>query len=497
MNSNSNSNMNRNTNIGHLHMISLFSQTQEEERTQKDANTIKKQLEGKILTLDYLKEQATERLKGLVECVEISDMRKAGIKNQILKLQQKVLWSYTMSDDVRMQIFRELGLITQARMRMVCKEFNHFSTSARCRKVYKSNVLCAVFEQPYSSTDNAHNRVDVIGGQLFEAYGDILICTGDSVFVYETQEDKLKSSPYPTQVFGWGIGFVSISVGSLHTVAVTSSGHVYTWGSGKHWVLGHGSERSEVEPRRVIALEEVSVFDVSAGNEHTVVCAAEGDVYTWGSGMMGELGHASDKAQPKPRLVEALKGFRVMQVEAGTWCTLARTLGGKVFSWGYGFSGQLGNGDLVGQDSPQIIRSLSAENIHISGISVGEDHVALCSSYGKLYTYGEGTWGKLGHGNSEIKLIPRLVESFSAHWAEGVACGSQHTLVYTRDGCLYSCGYGISKTQSNVLKTVESFAHSVVGAVCDGQLRSLVWTRDSKVYILGHGESNRVGQGYV
>ena len=48
----------------------------------------------------------------------------------------------------------------------------------------------------------------------------------------------------------------------------------------------------------MIALEEGSVFDVSAGNEHTIVCAVEGDVYTWGSGMMGDLGHGSDKDSP-------------------------------------------------------------------------------------------------------------------------------------------------------------------------------------------------------
>lgn len=43
-------------------------------------------------------------------------------------------------------------------------------------------------------------------------------------------------------------------------------------------------------------------------------------------------------------------------------------------------------------------------------MSCGPYHTAAYSNNGQLYTWGDGLCGKLGHGNWESTLVPKLVE---------------------------------------------------------------------------------------
>ncbi len=76
-------------------------------------------------------------------------------------------------------------------------------------------------------------------------------------------------------------------------------------------------------------------------------------MYTWGEGVFGALGHGDCEPQPLPRRVDALSGFTVVQVACGVWHTaaLARPAPGadgvqltRLFTWGDGDKGQLGHG---------------------------------------------------------------------------------------------------------------------------------------------------------
>ena len=43
-----------------------------------------------------------------------------------------------------------------------------------------------------------------------------------------------------------------------------------------------------------------------------------GELYTWGKGRYGRLGHGDSEDQTRPKLVEALIGFRVIDIACGT-----------------------------------------------------------------------------------------------------------------------------------------------------------------------------------
>lgn len=93
----------------------------------------------------------------------------------------------------------------------------------------------------------------------------------------------------------------SIAVGVAHSAALSSSGELFTWGNGADGQLGHGSCESEWVPRQVEFFKSISLASVKCGARHTVAVTRMGIVYTWGSGQEGQLGsglaglHAKDQ----------------------------------------------------------------------------------------------------------------------------------------------------------------------------------------------------------
>ena len=88
-----------------------------------------------------------------------------------------------------------------------------------------------------------------------------------------------------------------MACGYAHTVVATEGGDVYTFGLGLYGQLGHGDEENQLAPRRVPAagFNGERVVMVAAGNEHTVALSEAGHVFTWGNGGGGQLGHNDEE----------------------------------------------------------------------------------------------------------------------------------------------------------------------------------------------------------
>ena len=72
-----------------------------------------------------------------------------------------------------------------------------------------------------------------------------------------------------------------IACGGKHTVGVTPTGEVYTWGLSGHGELGHGRTVASNEPKLVTCLIGKEVVHVACGEEHTAVVTSKGELYTW------------------------------------------------------------------------------------------------------------------------------------------------------------------------------------------------------------------------
>lgn len=74
---------------------------------------------------------------------------------------------------------------------------------------------------------------------------------------------------------------VQVTCGSYHTAAVSENGELYTWGGGMYGKLGHGNERGESSPKRVEALANVPVSQIACGSRHTAVVTSRGELICW------------------------------------------------------------------------------------------------------------------------------------------------------------------------------------------------------------------------
>ncbi|CAN6439014.1 unnamed protein product [Victoria cruziana] len=282
-----------------------------------------------------------------------------------------------------------------------------------------------------------------------------------------------------------------VACGEFHTCAVTLAGELFTWGDGTHkaGLLGHGSDVSHWIPKRVCGpLEGIQVAAVSCGAWHTALISSNGQLFTFGDGTFGVLGHGDRASVWFPKEVESLKGLRTIAVACGVWHTAAvvevivtqssaSLSSGKLFTWGDGDKNRLGHGDKETRTVPTCVPSLIEYNFHkvacghsltvglttsgrvftmgstvygqlgnpqsdgkvpclvedklvnesIEEISCGSYHVAALTSRNEVYTWGKGGNGRLGHGDIEDRKSPTLVEALKDRHVKHIACGSNFT----------------------------------------------------------------------
>ncbi|XP_046887428.1 alsin isoform X2 [Hypomesus transpacificus] len=96
---------------------------------------------------------------------------------------------------------------------------------------------------------------------------------------------------------------------SLHT-------EVWSWGRGDQGQLGHGDTLPRLQPVCIKSLSSKEVVRVVAGAHHSVALTAQSQVFTWGSNSSGQLGHM-ESPSTIPRLAKLSEGIRVWDVGAG------------------------------------------------------------------------------------------------------------------------------------------------------------------------------------
>lgn len=150
---------------------------------------------------------------------------------------------------------------------------------------------------------------------------------------------------------------LSVSCGRCHTLAVTNNG-VYAWGASQFGQLGLEKKLQCPTPELIMSLAQEIIVDAVAGQYHSVALTKDGRVFTWGWGVHGQLGHGNTNEKNTPTLVTSLLGIIVRQISAGHAHTLVLTADGDVYSFGSNVFGQLGNGTNVKSSFPIKITSI-------------------------------------------------------------------------------------------------------------------------------------------
>ncbi|XP_048453850.1 E3 ubiquitin-protein ligase HERC2 [Rhincodon typus] len=233
---------------------------------------------------------------------------------------------------------------------------------------------------------------------------------------------------------------VAVNSGGKHCLALSSEGEVYSWGEAEDGKLGHGNRSPCDRPRVVESLRGIEVIDVAAGGAHSACITAAGELYTWGKGRYGRLGHGDSEDQLKPKLVEALQGYRVIDVACGSGDaqTLCLTDDDIVWSWGDGDYGKLGRGGSDGCKVPMKIDSLTG--LGVVKVECGSQFSVALTKSGSVYTWGKGDYHRLGHGSDDHVRRPRQVQGLQGKKVIAIATGSLHCVCCTEDGEVYTWG---------------------------------------------------------
>ena len=121
-----------------------------------------------------------------------------------------------------------------------------------------------------------------------------------------------------------GEGVQSISAGCFHNGAINKQCSVFTWGAGMYGRLGHGDDVDCTIPRLVEDLERKGIRLLALGLYHSMAVADNGDLYSWGRGQEGQLGHEDrTKVELKPRPLDSLEGMGVRAITCGDYHSCA------------------------------------------------------------------------------------------------------------------------------------------------------------------------------
>ncbi|XP_051228261.1 PH, RCC1 and FYVE domains-containing protein 1 isoform X1 [Lolium perenne] len=307
----------------------------------------------------------------------------------------------------------------------------------------------------------------------------------------------------------------NISCGGRHAALVSKQGEIYSWGEESGGRLGHGVDCDVAHPKLIDALTHMNIEQVSCGEYHTCAVTLSGDLYTWGDGTFkyGLLGHGNDVSHWVPKKLHGpLEGIHVSSISCGPWHTAIVTSAGQLFTFGDGSFGVLGHGDRESLSVPKEVESLKGlrtvraacgvwHTAAVVEVMVGNSSSSNCSS-GKIFTWGDGDKGHLGHGDKESRLVPTCVASLVEPNFCQVACGHFLTVALTTSGHVYtmgSAGFGqLGNPQADGMLPVrvEGKLHkNFVEEISCGAYHVAVLTSRTEVYTWGKGANGRLGHG--
>ncbi len=193
------------------------------------------------------------------------------------------------------------------------------------------------------------------------------------------------NSSLPVEVYWAGELFgkklVQISAGGNQTCAIDDAGQAYCWGEGNQGQMGNGLGTDSYIPVPVNAPFPGGTFKhISAGYSHVCGIASDDQVYCWGYDSYGTLGNGSVNTSnvyvPMPvDTTNVPEGVTALHLAAGDYSNCMIGSDQKVYCWGMGNAGQIGNGLMVHAHLPTAVDTtgvLAGKNM--TQVKVGYSH---------------------------------------------------------------------------------------------------------------------------
>jgi len=304
---------------------------------------------------------------------------------------------------------------------------------------------------------------------------------------------------------------MAVACGRGFTALVLEKGDLWSFGKGASGQLGLGTGADKLLPACLGGADEVfdgeAVVMVAAVREHTACVTAKGTLWTWGNGRTGQLGHGDREPRQRPTRLgkDMYGGSPAVMVSCGYYHTLVLTDVGCVFSCGWGLHGQLGHGDTADTLVLTFVGAGGFRGAQIVMVTAGRAHSVALGAEGRVWTWGYGRFGQLGHNDQENRLVPTLVagEALGGAAAVLVAAGSGHTMALTLEGELWVWGggrygqLGLGDEANRLVPTLvgagAAFGGLPVLTVACGEIHTLAVTKDGALWTFGNGAIGALG----
>uniref|UniRef100_A0A7M4FH95 Inhibitor of Bruton tyrosine kinase n=1 Tax=Crocodylus porosus TaxID=8502 RepID=A0A7M4FH95_CROPO len=189
---------------------------------------------------------------------------------------------------------------------------------------------------------------------------------------------------------------------------------------------------------------------------------------------------------------EGLSALDLLMKDRPAYVIFKKTDPTEVYTWGNNINFTLGHGGQQSKHHPELIDLFPRNGLYIKQVVLCKFHSVFLSQKGQIYTCGHGQGGRLGHGDEQTCLVPRLVEGLIGHQCSQVAAAKDHTVVLTEDGYVYTFGLntfhqlGILPPPPNcsVPRQVKNLKGRTVVGVAAGRFHTVLWTREA-VYTMG------------
>lgn len=281
---------------------------------------------------------------------------------------------------------------------------------------------------------------------------------------------------------------------SCTCVALAADGRCFTWGRNNHGQLGQGHQTNVYNPMVVDVPGDESIVAAGCGPGHTLLVSAAGHAFAAGTGKSGQLGVGRKTDMVKSFVAVAEVGKPVTRAACGRDFSMLVDAEGGIYSFGHPEFGCLGNGtdgktlarankfefDCVTSPQPIDHMQRAYPDAKITEVACGANHTLAMDSQGRVYTWGFGGFGRLGHKDNKDQFRPLAVELFS-HTppppdesvpaflrrtqppvrGEQITCGSTSSFVVTGEpyNCLYMFGITKRTGEAVMYPTVEEQVH--------------------------------------
>ena len=246
--------------------------------------------------------------------------------------------------------------------------------------------------------------------------------TGDNAQL-GTNDRTTRSTPVTT--FAGGTNWKQVSSGQEQIAAIKTDGTLWIWGRGFNGQLGTNINYSNTD----FIQTPVTTFaggtnwkQVSAGYRFTKAIKTDGTLWTWGGAYNAPFQEGS--------------GTNWKQVSSGRYYTAAIKTDGTLWTWGDGTDGQLGTNDTTTRNTPV---TTFAGGTNWKQVSSGFYHCAAIKTDGTLWTWGQGSYGKLGTNDTTNKSTPVTTFAGGTNWKQ-VSGGGNQTAAIKTDGTLWTWG---------------------------------------------------------